>query len=411
MTTRRGFLVGGSMLGAVMGSRISTAESTSPRDERAAWVTHLKRVAEPVLTHWAAGTLQSAMPVEAAPGHVETQRPGTHLEAVGRLLCGIAPWLELEDESNAGEAALRVRFRALSKEGIARGVEKSSPTYLKFGATAQTLVDSSFLALALLRAPKHLMGAMDASTRTNFVEALVAARVVKPGMNNWLLFAAMNEACLFTLGHEWKREVVEFGLDKHRGWYLGDGTFGDGPHLHWDYYNSFVIQPYLLQIFETLGAELPAFAEFAAEEKKHAVRYATVQERLISVDGSYPAVGRSIAYRCGAFHLLADVARRGMLPTEIAPNQVRCALSAVIERTLGARGTFDEAGWLRIGLAGHQPGLGETYISTGSLYLCSFAFLPLGLAAGDVFWSGPRVRWSAQRIWSGESVLADHAQD
>ena len=26
-------------------------------------------------------------------------------------------------------------------------------------------------------------------------------------------------------------------------------------------------------------------------------------------------------------------------------------------------------GWLRIGFCGHQPGVGETYISTGSLYL------------------------------------------
>ena len=34
------------------------------------------------------------------------------------------------------------------------------------------------------------------------------------------------------------------------------------------------------------------------------LRYAAVQERLIAPDGTFPALGRSIAYRCGAFHLL-----------------------------------------------------------------------------------------------------------
>ena len=40
-------------------------------------------------------------------------------------------------------------------------------------------------------------------------------------------------------------------------------------------------------------------------------------------------------------------------------------------------------GWLRVGLGGHQPGIAEAYISTGSLYLCTAAFLPLGLSARE----------------------------
>jgi hypothetical protein len=83
----------------------------------------------------------------------------------------------------------------------------------------------------------------------------------------------------------------------------------------------------------------------------------------------------------------------------------------VIGRTLGAGNTFDAAGWLRIGLAGHQPSLGETYISTGSLYLCTGAFLPLGLPASDPFWTGPSRPWTSQGAWTGEDAAADHAQD
>ena len=36
------------------------------------------------------------MPVEAAPGQAHAREVGTHLEALGRLLSGLAPWLELE---------------------------------------------------------------------------------------------------------------------------------------------------------------------------------------------------------------------------------------------------------------------------------------------------------------------------
>jgi hypothetical protein len=148
-----------------------------------------------------------------------------------------------------------------------------------------------------------------------------------------------------------------------------------------------------------------------ASIRQRARRYAAMQERLIAPDGSYPAIGRSITYRCGAFHLLADAARRNILPETLTPPQVRCALSAVMQRTLEPPGTFSPEGWLQIGLAGHQPGLGETYISTGSLYLLSVAWLPLGLSPAAPFWSQPAQPWTSQIIWSGKNINADHAQD
>jgi hypothetical protein len=81
----------------------------------------------------------------------------------------------------------------------------------------------------------------------------------------------------------------------------------------------------------------------------------------------------------------------------------------VIRRTLEAPGTFDGDGWLRIGFCGHQPGVGERYISTGSLYLCSAAFLPLGLEAADPFWSAPAAPWTSARAWTGQPFPIDHA--
>jgi len=409
---RRSFLLTSLTAGAAATLPPQTQNHPAPQD-RSFWLQQLELVANPVLNALKAGTLRRTMPIEAAPGQQQARAIGTHLEALGRLLSGIAPWLELQ--SAVGEApketALRHSLRDCSIAGITSALDPSSPDYMHFGESAQTLVDSSFLSLALLRAPKQLLQKLDAKTQQRLVEALITQRKVQPPFNNWLLFAALNEALLLTLHQPWDRMRVDYALREHQSWYLGDATYGDGPHFHWDFYNSFVIQPYLLQLMDTLGDQSPAWASMREPIRHRAQRYAAIQERLIAPDGTYPAIGRSITYRCGAFHLLADASRRNILPEDVTPAQVRCALAAVIERTLGAQGTFSSAGWLQIGLAGHQPGLGENYISTGSLYLCSAVFLPLGLPPADPFWSQSPAPWTSQQIWSGKNRLADHAHD
>ena len=103
------------------------------------------------------------------------------------------------------------------------------------------------------------------------------------------------------------------------------------------------------------------------------------------------------------------MALRRELPEGVTPGQVRAALSAVQARTLEAPGTFDGGGWLRIGPAGHQPGIGERYISTGSLYLCATALLPLGLPPVDPFWTEPARPWTSKVAWAGDPFPIDHA--
>ena len=85
------------------------------------------------------------------------------------------------------------------------------------------------------------------------------------------------------------------------------------------------------------------------------------------------------------------------LPKEVEPQQVRAALYAVIKRQVEAPGTFDKDGWLQIGFYGHQPAIGESYISTGSLYLCAEAFLMLGLPESDPFWQGKDLPWTQRK--------------
>ncbi|HQW66702.1 MAG TPA: DUF2264 domain-containing protein [Gemmatimonadales bacterium] len=414
MTTRRDFLqvltAGGVVqaTGALSAAAEAPTVTPSGADDRAYWVAVMGRLADPVLTALAAGQLKQRMPVESKPGTEADRRRVTYLEAFGRLLAGMAPWLEVTLPAGP-EAAAQRRFVALAQQGLEAATNPASPDVMNFNQGSQPLVDAAFLAHAILRAPRVLWQELPASTRGNLVTSLRSTRVIRPGPNNWLLFSAMVEAALAKMGESWDQMRVDYALRQHEQWFVGDGMYGDGPQFHWDYYNSFVIQPMLLDVLATVGDRVPAWAAMVAPVRQRATRHAAIQERLISPEGTLPPIGRSLAYRFGALQLLGQVALRHELPAEVAPAQVRCGMTAVVRRMTEAAGTFTPDGWLTIGLAGHQPGLGESYISTGSLYLTATGLLPLGLPPADPFWSAPAMPWTAQRVYGGENVSADKA--
>jgi hypothetical protein len=412
MKTRRDFVkltatIG--LLGAA-GDRSAFAAAApvaSGTTDRAQWCTLARRLATPVLTALSERRLKATMPVEAAPG-VKDRPQYTYLEALGRLLCGLAPWLELGGDDSA-EGRERAHFADLARRAIDAGTDPASPDFLNFSKGRQPLVDAAFLAQAMLRAPNELWKKLDPRVQANVIAALKSSRPIPPGENNWKLFATTVEVFLQRAGEQRDDARLLEGVNKHREWYVGDGMYGDGPEFHWDYYNSFVIQPMLVEALDAVGDETPDLKALRAKSRERLTRWAAIQERLITPDGTYPVIGRSIAYRCGAFQGLALAALRHALPHEVSPAQARVALTSVIRRTLEAPGAFDDHGWLRIGVSGHQPGLGETYISTGSLYLCSAAFLPLGLPASDPFWSAAPAPTTWQKVWSGVDLPVDHA--
>ena len=377
-------------------------------DDRQYWLDTLTRLATPVLTAAAAGELHARMPVEAQPGLEAERAHYAHLEVLGRLLAGLAPWLESE-AGGGEEVALRGRFRGLAQEALRHATDPASPDYCNFTQGGQPLVDGAFLAHAMLRAPRQLGTALPGKTQAQVLDALELTRVIKPRFSNWLLFAAMVEAALARGGRGYDVMRVDYAVRQHEQWYKGDGVYGDGPAFHFDYYNSFVIQPMFIDVLAAFGPLRKDWAELEGAVVARGVRYGAVLERMIGPDGSFPAVGRSMAYRCGAFQHLAQMALQGQLPAGVSGAQVRCGLTAVMRRTLDAAGTYDEQGWLRIGLAGHQLGLGEGYISTGSLYLCATVLLPLGLGPEDPFWAGAEEAWTQKKVWSGQNVVADHA--
>ncbi len=375
---------------------------------RREWLNDLLRIVSPVLDALEKGELKKTLPLSLHRERAEF----APLEAFGRGMLGLAPWLEAESGSlDDEERALQAKYREKALRCIAMASDPESPDFMVFDRGGQPLVDTAFLAHALVRAPKTLAGALSPKVRQDLAEAFRSSRQIPAYNSNWLFFSAMVEAGLYVLGEPFDSMRVLYALRAFQEWYKGDGVYGDGALFHWDYYNSFVIQPMyvdLVKLFADSNREIEAMRETVIAR---ASRYASVLERMIGPEGSYPVVGRSICYRFGAFQMLSQAALQHELEEGVSPAAVRCGLTAVIRRVMSAPDMFDENGWLLPGVYGHQPELAEGYINTGSLYLCSAVFLPLGLSPADEFWSGMEEDWSGKKVWSGGHISIDHAAD
>ena len=125
--------------------------------------------------------------------------------------------------------------------------------------------------------------------------------------------------------------------------------------------------------------------EFLDVQFMRSSRLSSQLERIISPEGTYPIIGRSLAYRCGVFHLLSQAVLLKILPKNIKPSQVRSALTAVLKKQFEDDKNFNNEGWLVLGFNGSQPDMCEKEVNTGSLYACCEIFLPLGLNSDDEF--------------------------
>ena len=319
------------------------------------------------------------MPVEQAAG--ANRQNVTHLEALGRLLAGHRAVARTAGGRHGRRTAPRANTRTSRAAPSRRAVDPASPDFLNFTRERQPLVDAAFLAQALLRAPRALRDALerdhdDAADRRARVDArdLAGLQQLAAVLGDGRSRAAQRSAptgigCASTT----------------RCASTTSGTRGTAPtataRRSTGTTTTASSSTRCCSTCSTrAGDEMPAWKEIVAR--------ASTSARAATPPCSNGSSRRTAASRRSAARSPIAAARstcsrqaalRRALPDGVSPAQVRGALTAVIRRTLEAPDTFDADGWLRIGFCGHQPGVGETYISTGSLYLCSVAFLPLGL--------------------------------
>ncbi|MEP7377038.1 MAG: DUF2264 domain-containing protein [Chitinophagaceae bacterium] len=375
--------------------------------DREYWTNLLYEISYPVIHNLAEETLQRNMPLELAADYYLQSKKVTYLEAVGRTVAGIAPWLALPDDETK-EGALRKQLRMELLKGLAHAVDPASPDYLNFRTESQPLVDAAFLAHGFLRARQALWEPLDTLTKKRFIEEFKSLRSRKAGFSNWLLFAAITEGFLMNIGEQYDPVRIDLAIRKINEWYRGDGWYSDGEKFSMDYYNSFVIHPMMVDLLKVTVEKKFSPQQDYDIALKRMIRYSEFLERIISPEGTYPVFGRSITYRTAVFQALAQTALMEKLPEHITAAQVRCGLTKVMHNMYDNPANFDTNGWLVLGFNGHQPMIADQYTSTGSLYMATLGFLPLGLPASNSFWTDAPADWTSKKAWSGQATKKDY---
>ena len=139
MTTRNTFVF---LLFMLFAAQVSFAQKTKKKQpqqpvittglqDREFWVKTLYKIAYPVVHNLASETLKKNLPLELGPSYYLQVKKVTYLEAVGRTMAGIAPWLALPDDDTE-EGGMRKQLREELLKGLAHAVDPNSPDYLNF---------------------------------------------------------------------------------------------------------------------------------------------------------------------------------------------------------------------------------------------------------------------------------------
>ena len=393
---------------------VSAKEKKEPvKTDREVWCGVLYRIAEPILSNMSEGKLQENMLVELSPTWDGRDKRVTYMEAFGRLMAGLAPWLSLPDDDTA-EGKQRKQLREWALKSYAHAVDPQSKDYLLWRKEEQPLVDAAYVAESFLRGYEALWVPLDSLTKQRYIEEFTLLRRVDPPYTNWLLFSATIETFLRKAGAKEDYYRITSALRKVEEWYVGDGWYSDGPGFAFDYYNSYVLHPMYVECQEVMteGGKKGGWnlnAKNFARGVKRMQRFGVILERFISPEGALPVFGRSITYRTATLQPLALLAWRGWLPKELTNGQVRAAMTAVIKRMFGDDRNFNAKGYLTLGFNGKQPNIADWYTNNGSLYMASLAFLPLGLPADHPFWTDAPQPWTSKKAWEGMDFPKDHA--
>lgn len=382
--------------------------------DREYWCSQAYKMAQPVLENMARGELQKNMQLEVSPNWDGRNKKVAYMEAFGRLMAGIAPWLTLPDDDTP-EGVQRKQLREWALAAYKNAVDPQSPDYLAWRGHGQALVDAAYVAESFIRGYDALWVPLDEVTKKRYLEEFHQLRRVEPPYTNWFLFSSTIESFLAKAfgTKEYDDFRVMMPIRKVEEWYVGDGWYADGPVFAFDYYTSYVFHAMYLETLKNMidanqrGTRLE-YQKYYDRALKRAQKFAIILERFISPEGTFPVIGRSTPYRLAALQPLALMAWYQKLPGDLSNGQVRAALTQVMHRMFDQQNNYNEGGYLTIGFCGSQPGTADWYTNNGSLYMTSLSFMPLGLPADHDFWTCEAQPWTQVKAWGGQPFPKDH---
>ena len=124
------------------------------------------KIVKPVLVSLSERQLKQKMP---AAGKLADKERFNGLQALGRSLAGIAPWLESGSPVGT-EGELRAYY-APARSAIDAGTNPESADYLNFEYGPKPIVETAFFAHAILRAPRELWDKLEERVQQNVIRA------------------------------------------------------------------------------------------------------------------------------------------------------------------------------------------------------------------------------------------------
>ena len=106
--------------------------------DRQIWLAHLDKMVRPVLSSLAHDSLKLVMPkvVSQRSDNPANRTNVMYVEVLGRVLSGIAPWLQLEGGS-PDEVKLRNQYREWALQGLGHALDSASKDFMRFDVGAE----------------------------------------------------------------------------------------------------------------------------------------------------------------------------------------------------------------------------------------------------------------------------------
>ncbi len=382
---------------------------------RKKWLSLLLQIVNPVIYGFVNKNIKSIFPIHFS-AHLpkddkrRNQTEIVFIELFCRTLLGISILFQNE------EFIMKDHLQVLFQNTIFM-INHTFSGYLDFYHSSidhQLIVEMANCALSFIRSP-YLWNSLQPLIKNNILNVMYySITKFKPHMNNWLLFEALIEIFLYK---NQKIKVLNKPLLNVRvieSYYIGDSWYKDGTIFHMDFYNSYVILPFLITIYQELYLlnyqnNGILFKNLYQKTLLKIQRQSEFLERLIGSDGSFPIFGRSAVYRTAVFHTLVTTIYILGLPNTLSYGQVRAGLNAVIENMFQNEKIkiVDKHGFLTFGFSGFQPEMADEYSNSGSIYFALLIFMPLGLDENRIFWNSNEEDWSQKKLYNGNGINRD----
>jgi len=318
-----------------------------------------------------------------------------YLECFARIFSGISPWLIIEkinDDYEYNKQQLIMGYILTCFENLFQYFDEK----LNIFTNEQSIVESAFICYGFIISKNKIWEKITDNSKYKLICIFKKVRLlIKEWQkkNNWYLFHGIIESFFRVINIDYDNNLVQEMIINVNSWYRGDGFYSDGPSkFKMDYYNSYVIQPFYIEILKIFKSEL---LDIAIVRSLHFTEFL---ERIIGEDGSFPPLGRSIVYRFGVFHLLSYCIYNKTISNNHSYGQLRNALTKVLNKIIN-KDIFNDEGFLELGFNSKQENISDSYSNTGSCYLTVIGFIPLGLSESDIFWSEQDEIFTQEACW------------